>query len=179
MKLNALTMKKSLSILAILVLVTIYTITAFKNKSSEPLTEKVFSYSFLLKDLDGKSISFDQYKGKVVFINLWATWCGPCRNEMPGIQKLYDAVGNDDIVFVMLSVDREGEQRKVSSYVAANKYSFPVFMPSGNLPEQLNVPSIPTTFIIGKDGKIALHHVGSTNYNTEKYRRLLQDLAKK
>lgn len=172
-------MIRTLSILAILVLVTIYIITAFKNKPAEALGNKDFDYSFMVKDLTGKSFSFDEYKGKVVFINLWATWCGPCRTEMPGIQKLYNAVGNDDIVFVMLSVDREGEQRKVASYISANNYTFPVFMPSGGLPQQLNVPSIPTTFIVGRDGKVALHHIGSTNYNTEKYKNLLQNLAKK
>jgi thiol-disulfide isomerase/thioredoxin len=179
MKSKILTMKRSLFILAILALVTLYGITALTNKPEVVLTDKEFAYSFMVKDLEGESFSFDQYKGKVVFINLWATWCGPCRTEMPGIQKLYEAVGSDDIVFVMLSVDREGEQRKVASYIAANKYTFPVYMPSGSLPEQLRVPSIPTTFIVGRDGTIALHHVGSTNYNTEKYRNLLQDLAKK
>jgi len=178
MKKRILTMGKTISILVIIVLVTVYGITAFKNKPAESSEDKTFAYSFMLKDLEGKSFSFEQYKGKVVFINLWATWCGPCRTEMPGIQKLYEAVGSEDIVFVMLSVDRDGEQRKVASYISGNKYSFPVFMPSGGLPEQLRVPSIPTTFIVGKDGKVALHHVGSTNYNTDKYKKLLQDLAK-
>ncbi len=73
-----------------------------------------FDYEFALKDLEGNKIPFDQFKGKVVFLNLWATWCGPCRAEMPSIQNLYEKVDKEKIVFVMLSLDREGDTKKVS-----------------------------------------------------------------
>jgi len=137
---------------------------------------EVFNYNFTIKDLSGKRFSFEQYKGKVVFINLWATWCGPCRAEMAGIQKLYESVAADSISFIMLSLDRDADQEKVVKYVNTKGFSFPVYLPSGRLTEQLSVPSIPTTFVIGKDGKIVAMEVGTTNFNTDKFRKFLRQL---
>jgi thiol-disulfide isomerase/thioredoxin len=137
---------------------------------------EIFNYNFTIKDLSGKRFSFEQYKGKVVFINLWATWCGPCRAEMAGIQKLYESVAADSISFIMLSLDRDADQEKVVKYVNTKGFSFPVYLPSGRLTEQLSVPSIPTTFVIGKDGKIVAKEVGTTNFNTDKFRKFLRQL---
>jgi thiol-disulfide isomerase/thioredoxin len=137
---------------------------------------EIFNYNFTIKDLSGKRFSFEQYKGKVVFINLWATWCGPCRAEMAGIQKLYESVAADSISFIMLSLDRDADQEKVVKYVNTKGFSFPVYLPSGRLTEQLSVPSIPTTFVIGKDGKIVAMEVGTTNFNTDKFRKFLRQL---
>lgn len=127
-----------------------------------------FDYNFTIKDLKGNRISFDQYKGKVVFINLWATWCGPCKAEMPGIQSLSEKLKGESIEFVMLSVDKEASLPKVTNYLEKNQFTFPVFMPHGYLPEEMQVPSIPTTFVIGKDGKILMKEVGTRNYDTKK-----------
>ena len=96
---------------------------------------------------------------------------------MPAIQKLYESVGSDSIVFVMLSIDRERDQPKVSKYINEKGFTFPVFVKSGDLTDQLNVPAIPTTFIIGKNGKIASKEVGTTNFNTPKFKKYLKDLA--
>ena len=137
---------------------------------------EVFNYDFTIKDLSGKRFSFDQYKGKVVFINLWATWCGPCRAEMAGIQKLYSSIASDSIAFVMLSLDRDTDQEKVVKYVNTKGFTFPVYLPSGRLTEQLSVPSIPTTLVIGKDGKIVAKEVGTTNFNTDKFKKFLRQL---
>jgi thiol-disulfide isomerase/thioredoxin len=137
---------------------------------------EVFNYDFTIKDLSGKRFSFDQYKGKVVFINLWATWCGPCRSEMAGIQKLYSSIASDSIAFVMLSLDRDTDQEKVVKYVNTKGFTFPVYLPSGRLTQQLTVPSIPTTFVIGRDGKIAAKEVGTTNFNTDKFKKFLRQL---
>ena len=137
---------------------------------------EVFNYDFTIKDLSGKRFSFDQYKGKVVFINLWATWCGPCRAEMAGIQKLYSSIASDSIAFVMLSLDRDTDQEKVVKYVNTKGFTFPVYLPSGRLTQQLTVPSIPTTFVIGRDGKIAAKEVGTTNFNTDKFKKFLRQL---
>jgi thiol-disulfide isomerase/thioredoxin len=87
-----------------------------KRKSAKrKITETNFDYEFLIKNLQGDKISFERYKGKVVFLNLWATWCGPCKAEMPGIQKLYDKMKDDSIEFVMLSIDKDNALAKVES----------------------------------------------------------------
>ena len=136
-----------------------------------------FDYNFAVKDLAGNKINFEKFKGKVIFINLWATWCGPCRAEMADIQNLYSKIKNDKIVFVMLSIDEDKNKTKVESYIRNKAFTFPVFMPSGYLSEQLNVPSIPTTFVISKDGKIIMKEVGTKNYNTDKFKKFLEEKA--
>jgi thiol-disulfide isomerase/thioredoxin len=138
-----------------------------------------FDFGFTLKDSLGNSFNADQFKGKVIFLNLWATWCGPCRAEMPAIHKLYAKVKDERIVFIMLSIDKDQAAQKVKAYVRKNKYTFPVYRPSGYLTDQLNVPSIPTTFVIAKDGKIVMKEVGTKNYNTDKFRKFLIELAAK
>jgi thiol-disulfide isomerase/thioredoxin len=137
-----------------------------------------FDFDFTLKTTGGEKVRFDEFKGKVIFLNLWATWCGPCKAEMPGIQKLYEKVDTARVVFVMLSLDKEESQAKINDYVRKNMFTFPVFMPSGYLSEQLQVPSIPTTFVIDREGKVALKKVGTANYDTERFRKYLADLAK-
>ncbi|MBL7871284.1 MAG: TlpA family protein disulfide reductase [Cyclobacteriaceae bacterium] len=146
---------------------------------SEPEKETKFDYSFTIKDLKGNKFPFDQYKGKVVFINLWATWCGPCKAEMPGIQKLYAKMKDDSVTFIMLSLDKDQALPKVQAYVQKNEFTFPIFMPSGYLAEQLQVPSIPTTFIVSKEGKIVLKEVGTRNYDTKKMLDFLRKEAAK
>lgn len=143
----------------------------------EPLNTD-FDYEFSIQDLDGKIVNFKDYKGKVIFLNIWATWCGPCRAEMASIEQLYSKLDRKNISFVMLSVDRGGAQG-VKNYVSSKKFTFPVFMPATGLPEQLQVPSIPTTFIIGKDGKLISKKVGSTNFDTPEFKEYLEGLAKK
>jgi thiol-disulfide isomerase/thioredoxin len=138
---------------------------------------ELFDYNFIVKDLQGNKHSFEKYKGKVVFLNLWATWCGPCRAEMAGIQKLYSGMGGDSISFVMLSLDKDRDKEKVVKYIKDKEFTFPVFLPSGYLSEQLNVPSIPTTFVVDKNGKIAMKEIGTTNFNTPKFKRFLEKLA--
>lgn len=151
-----------------------------ENDSSVPsTTSSSFNYSFTIKDLENRKIPFEQFKGQVIFINLWATWCGPCRAEMPTIEALYKKVQNNDIQFVMLSLDEDKDQIKVRGYIEKNNYTFPTYMPSGNLPSQLQVPSIPTTFIVDKQGNIVRKITGRTNFNTDQYVQLLKKLAEK
>jgi thiol-disulfide isomerase/thioredoxin len=137
-----------------------------------------FDFRFEVKDLQGNKFQFDQFKGKVIFLNLWATWCGPCKAEMPTIQSLYSAIPKDSVIFVMLSLDKDLQQPKVIKYITDKQYTFPVYMPSGYLTEQLNVPSIPTTFVINKQGKIVTKEVGTTNFDTPKFRKFLEGLTK-
>lgn len=140
---------------------------------------EAFDYNFSLKDLSGKNFSFNEYKDQVLFINLWATWCGPCKAEMPGIQKLSDKMKDHPVNFIMLSIDKETALPKVKSYLENNQFTFPVFLPNGNLPELLRVPSIPTTFVVSKDGKILMKEVGTRNYDTNKMINFLIEQTKK
>ncbi|MCU0358299.1 MAG: TlpA family protein disulfide reductase [Cyclobacteriaceae bacterium] len=170
-------MIKRAATVLLLVIAIFYIVTSFRNKSTSNPVKEEFDFQFSLKDLNGQTVDFKEYRGKVLFINLWATWCGPCRREMPGIQRLYQKLESPDIAFIMLSVDRPEDFKKVKSYVEQNAYSFPVFVPGQSLPEQFNVPSIPTTWIVDRKGKVHKMLVGSENYDTENYRKLLTNLA--
>lgn len=153
--------------------------TGVMNADGETVKEpEVFDYNFTVRNTAGERIKFDQYKGKVIFLNVWATWCGPCRAEMPTIQKLYEKMDSTNVVFVILSIDRDRDEAKVGSYIDKYKYTFPVYRPSGTLTEQLNVPYIPTTLIINKEGKIVSKEVGGTNFDTAKFRKFLLGLDK-
>ena len=144
---------------------------------ASPTTD--FNYEFEIRDLQGKNINVSSYKGKVIFFNMWATWCGPCRAEMSSIQQLYSKINNKNISFIMLSIDQRGQEQKVQNYVKSQQFTFPIFMPVNSVPEQLQVPSIPTTFIIGKDGKVVSKQVGSTNFDTPEFKKFLEGLASK
>jgi len=153
--------------------------TGFMDAEIVPPSNTDFNYEFALQDLNGKTINFNDYKGKVVFLNIWATWCGPCRAEMGSIQQLYSKIDNKKVAFIMLSVDQKGQEQKVRSYITSKQFTFPVFMPGEYLPEQLRVPSIPTTFILGKDGKVVSKKVGASNFDTPEFKTYLESLASK
>lgn len=142
----------------------------------EPPVSKKFDYDFSLKDLNGNVVDVNQFKGKTIFLNIWATWCGPCRVEMPSIQKLYDQVDNKKILFIMLAVDRAQDLKKVKDFVTDKAYTFPVYTPVGVLPSQLQVGSIPSTFIIDPEGKIVSKETGAANYDTPEFKAFLEKL---
>ncbi len=139
---------------------------------------KSFDYDFSIQDMNGKIIDFNTFKGKTIFINIWATWCGPCRVEMPSIQKLYDRVNHDEIIFVMLSVDDPKGKNKILKFIADRQLTLPVYQPASPLPEELDVPSIPTTLVIDPNGKIVSKKVGAANFDTDKFEKFLIGLKK-
>lgn len=140
-----------------------------------PRGKEDFDYNFTLNTLSGETVNFNKFKGKTIFLNLWATWCGPCKAEMPSIQSLYEKT-NDQVVFVMLSLDRPGHLDRVKQYVSSNGFEFPVFVPSGELPKILQVDAIPTTFVISSDGTIAKRQAGMANYDSDHFRKFLEKL---
>lgn len=150
---------------------------AMNANISEPVVPKSFNYNFKIKDLNGGVIDFKDFKGKTIFLNVWATWCGPCRFEMPSIQNLYNKVDKEKIIFIMLAVDDRNQFEKVVNYVKEKEFSFPVYVPHEYLPEQLLVRTIPTTFVINPEGKIAAQETGAANYDTEEFKTFLEDLA--
>ncbi|MHA6247208.1 TlpA disulfide reductase family protein [Pontibacter sp. CAU 1760] len=146
-------------------------------ETSEFETSPMAGAGFKMQTLDGKTVNFESLKGKVVFLNMWATWCPPCVAEMPNIQKLYDKVGSDKIAFVMLSVD-EGGPEKVRKFIDKKGFTFPVYMPTGQLPQEFYSNAIPTTFIISPEGKIVAKQEGMADYDNQEVRDFLQSMVK-
>lgn len=136
-----------------------------------------FDYNFSIKTLDGMDVDFNEFRGKPIFLNLWATWCGPCRAEMPSIQKLYEKVNKDSVAFVILSLDAEDQLQKVGKYVESKEFTFPVFI-AGDLPTQLQVKMIPSTFVVDKNGILAYKKSGMADYDTKQFKKFLDKLSR-
>jgi thiol-disulfide isomerase/thioredoxin len=133
--------------------------------------------SIAFADKDGKLISLSDQKGKVLFINFWATWCPPCIAEMPSINKLYNKFkDNKNIVFLMVDVD--GNSKKSTRFMERKNYSLPVYTPASAIPSSILDGSIPTTLIVDKKGKIVFKHTGGADYGNEKLLKFLDDLTK-
>ncbi|TDM00332.1 MAG: hypothetical protein C4K58_03690 [Flavobacteriaceae bacterium] len=127
----------------------------------------------LLESLDGKQVDLNQFKGKVVFLNLWATWCGPCVAEMPTLQALSDKY-KDKVVFLFVSVDHEPEL--VAPFIKENRYTMPVYLPLQALPDDIRPSSIPTTYVFNKKSEIVLQDNGARDWNTPEVHQVLDQL---
>jgi thiol-disulfide isomerase/thioredoxin len=133
-------------------------------------------YSWKLLDLDDNPVEFSRFKGKTVFLNVWATWCGPCVREMPSITALAANPALKDVEFVCVSTDDSGGI--VKSFLAGKGWPMTVLRAS-DLPPSFSTEGIPATFLIGPDGKIASSQVGSANWNEPKVVAFLENLSKK
>lgn len=130
---------------------------------------------FKLKDLNGKEVSLSDYKGKNVLLNFWASWCPPCRAEMPDIEKLYQETKNTDTIILAVNL---GEDRgTVKSFIDANKYNFNILLDSDQqAAAEFNISSIPSWFFINKDGNIVTSHIGAMSLAQMKsYVQLLEN----
>ncbi|MBZ4190762.1 TlpA family protein disulfide reductase [Niabella sp. 3A5MI-3] len=127
------------------------------------------------KDENGKSVSLHSLKGKVVFINLWATWCPPCIHEMPSINELRkNFKDNKDLVFLMVDVD--GNIEKSKKWMQGKKFDLPVYIPDGDIPRDLFTGSIPTTIIVDKKNNIIGRQVGGADYMSQEVLDLMKKL---
>ena len=120
--------------------------------------------SATLLTLDGKQVSLADNKGKVIFLNFWATWCGPCRAEMPSMGELYGLLKKDGLSMVAVT---EEPRELVVRYLEQHPYPFTIMIdPTGELTRQLRIIGLPTTFILDEDRRVIYTHVGPAEWNT-------------
>lgn len=130
------------------------------SKQSNVDTSGEKAIDFTLKDLDGKKVSLSDYKGKNVYLNFFATWCPPCRGEMPDIEKVYQKYKDKD--FVVLAVDLGEDRNTVKSFIEKNKFNFKVLLDSDQtVGEQYSTTAIPVSIFIDKKGNIVAKKVGA------------------
>ncbi len=119
--------------------------------------------------------SLDQDAGKIVLINFWATWCKPCLDEMPAMQRLYDALPRDDFELLAVSVD-EGEE-EVAAFRDRLGLSFPILLdPNREVATQFQTFRFPESFLVGRDGRVAARYIGPKEWDSELYVKHLGDL---
>ncbi len=123
----------------------------------------------------GERIQLADLKGKVVFINFWATWCPPCIAEMPSINSLYKKYeSNNNIIFLM--VDADGDLKKSVNFISKGGFDLPVYIPASEIPESMFGSSLPTTVVLNKQGQIVFHHEGSADYQNAGFIEFIEGL---
>lgn len=135
---------------------------------------KTTGVSFI--DEKGETISLKSLKGKVVFINFWATWCPPCIAEIPSIQKLFNETQGEEIIFLMVDID--GDYSKANNFMLNKGYSLPVYTLASSVSKDIYKGSTPTTVILDKSGKIIHHHVGLANYGNKDFVEFIIGVAR-
>ncbi|MDR2785093.1 MAG: TlpA family protein disulfide reductase [Treponema sp.] len=138
---------------------------AFNRAGLPLLREKAPVTDFSLKLVDGRTVTLGALKGKVVFLNFWATWCPPCREEMPSMEILYRRFHDQGLEFIAVDIMESG--KAVSAFLSDNNLTFPAALDSnGRVSGSYGIQAIPASFIIDRDGKIILYTVGGRNWNT-------------
>lgn len=123
--------------------------------------------NFTLKTLEGKEISLSDLRGKVVLVNFWATWCPPCREEMPLFEEVYKKYKNRGFEILAISTDTSADA--VKEFVKEFKVSFPVLMDDGKVSSSYGIQGLPTSFLIDREGKVIKIRLG-------KYREVEKDV---
>lgn len=153
---------------------TIFLIRAFSN-GKPAIRAGVADYSWKVSDLDGKTVDMSSYKGRAVFLNVWATWCPPCRAEMPSIARLAADPRLKDVAFLCVSVD--GEPEPVRGYIAETKPPMTMLLARGPAPSIFETDGIPATFLIAPDGRITRSELGGMEWDTPDVVKLLEGMA--
>ncbi len=117
------------------------------------------STDFTLNDLDGRQISLSDYKGKVVFIDFWATWCPPCRASIPEVEKLYQEFADEEDV-VFLGINLQEDKDTITKFMKKQEMNYPVLLSDNKVVSNYQIRSIPAFFIIDRDGEIYNKYVG-------------------
>lgn len=140
-----------------------------------------------LPRLEGGTLSLEELRGKVVLLNIWATWCGPCVQEMPSIQAVYDRYGDSGLEVVAVAVDdepgvRQGDGRVegvVSEFVDRLGLTFPVVLdPTGDTERRFGTEYLPSTFLIDREGRIRLREIGGRYWDQEPYIDMVESLLR-
>jgi peroxiredoxin len=134
--------------------------------------------AFTVRNLKGQRVQLADHKGKVIILNLWATWCGPCRVEMPGMENLYRRYQSQGLEILAVSLDK-GSSDKVQTFADEYRLSFPVLLDSdGQVESRYHTLTIPTTFVIDKKGMVVAKVDGAKHWESEETFKAIEYLLK-
>jgi len=131
-------------------------------------------YQWVLANSQGTPYYMSDLRGTVIFLNFWATWCPPCIAELPEIQKAYEKYG-EKVAFILVA---NQEPEVVEAFMEKHGYDIPVFYPGTQVPAVFESPSIPTTFIISRDGNIVTRKKGASNWDSRAASHIFSELTK-
>ncbi|MBF0633747.1 MAG: TlpA family protein disulfide reductase [Nitrospinae bacterium] len=149
-----------------------------KKASAKPPMEGLMAPDFTLPTLDGKEMKLSDHRGKIVFLNIWATWCAPCKEEMPSMEKLYELMRGKD--FVMLTVSIDEKKETVEAFMKENKLTMPVGLDSlQTVAPQYRITGVPESYIIDKNGMVMHHLIGPGDWSNPGIVNALTSMADK
>jgi peroxiredoxin len=132
---------------------------------------------FTLKSLDGANLRLEEYRGQVVLINFWASWCGPCRQEMPLLDRLHHRY--EDTGFAVLGINVEGQVAPAQEIVDSTSVTFPIVIDDGQkVSEMYNLEAMPSTFVVDRDGVVRYIHRGYKPGDEAKYVEIVKQLIR-
>lgn len=135
------------------------------------------TYNMPLTTPDEAEVRLSKFKGKVLFVNVWASWCPPCVAEMPTIETLYNNVSdNENIKFLLISMDEK--HKDAIDFMEGRKFPMPYYFPTSGMPRVFQSSYIPSTYVVSKEGKIIYKNEGIADYSSEAFREWLVKRSK-
>ncbi|HEX2210357.1 MAG TPA: TlpA disulfide reductase family protein [Longimicrobium sp.] len=131
--------------------------------------------AYAAETLDGERTALSQLRGRPVLLNVWATWCHPCRQEIPALEQLHQAYGPRGLHVVGVSIDQGDQEQGIREFLHEFGASYPVWLdPEGEITTTFSTMGVPNTFLIGPDGTVLWKHVGPVTADNEELRRLIE-----
>ncbi len=132
---------------------------------------------FTVKTVDGRSFRLSEHRGKVVFVNFWATWCPPCREEMPALERLLQRTEKDGLVMLAVSVDADA--KAITPFLAEHRFTFEVGLdPTMRLAEAYGVRALPASFIIDHEGRLAALALGPREWDSAASQTVVEGMGR-
>jgi peroxiredoxin len=136
-----------------------------QSSKYEPLRVGMPAPEFSLPDIEGKTRRLSEYRGKVVFLNFWATWCKPCKEEMPSMQVLWENLKSEDFVMLAVSMDRVTTKKDIPTFIESMKLTFPILTDSwGQTDKRYKLMGVPETYIIDQNGILREKVIGPRDW---------------
>jgi cytochrome c biogenesis protein CcmG, thiol:disulfide interchange protein DsbE len=131
-------------------------------------------------DLSGQRVSMEELRGSVVLLNVWATWCPPCRAEMPSMQRLYERFRDDEFHIVAVSIDTEGSQAAVRQFTDSLGLEFSIWKdPRGLVQRVYRTTGVPESYLVDRDGRVVKKVIGATEWDSPAHVELVQRLLER
>ena len=151
--------------------------TVFRGSAELPLRVGTPAPDFASVDLSGQPISLESLRGRVVFVNFWATWCAPCRTEAPSLERLYRRLKPEGFEILAVSIDKPETREAVGAFQTEFELSFPVLLDSEQeIYQAFKATGVPETFLVDPKGRVVERFVGPRNWGDPRYARAVRRL---
>ncbi len=150
---------------SVVILALVFSVVWLQSSKYEPLTVGMPAPDFELPNLGDDTVRLSDFRGKVVFLNFWATWCKPCREEMPSMEVLHQSLQKDGLVVLAVSIDRVTTKQDIPPFVKSLNLTFPILVDSwGQTDKRYKLMGVPETYIIDQEGVLQEKIIGPRDW---------------